>query len=756
MRTLSAMLSVVLVLLVVSTASSAIEWPQQIDTPEATIIIYLPQLEAFEGNTLSARAAVSVQPAGADKPVFGAVWLDAKVSTDTDERVVDLISVDVTAVKFPEATDEQIAWFKAVVEKEIESWGLTMSLDQLIAELDLVEKEAAASEKINNAPPQIIYRTEPAALIMIDGDPILKDVEEDLKAVVNTSFFIVLDTESKTYYLSGGKYWYSTRDLEGEWKTIDAPPKNISDLAAEMQMMSDEDIQEANAAMDSAGFSSDVAPGLIVAQKPSELILSDGEAAYAPIDGTNLLYMTNSESDVIMAIDSQKYYVLLAGRWYVSESLTGGKWTFVPPDGVPADFANIPADSDIGGVRASVAGTQEAKEAVLENEIPQTAAVYRDSATVDVTYDGDPEFEKCSDSDVYYAKNTDKAVLMIDKTYYCCDEAVWFVSNKPYGPYRVADEVPDAVRTIDPECPVYNVKYVHIYESTPEVVYVGYTPGYTCSYVYGGTVVYGTGWHYRPWWGAYYYPRPVTWGYGVHYNPYTGWGFSYGMSFGWVGWRWGWWGPHYGGWWGPGGYRWGYRHGYSHGYHHGYRSGYYAGRRAGYAHGRYDAAYRNHNNIYKHKPGARPANRPSTRPSTRPANGPLARPSTLPSGGTSGRPGATPAGPSTMDRRKPAQTRNNVFADKSGNAYKKTDSGWQTRDNGSWTSPDRSPANKQQSYNQKVSDLNRQSQARDRGTRKTQNYNNWQSTQRPTPQQRPTTTQQRPQQRPSGGGAKRR
>jgi hypothetical protein len=769
-----------------STASGAIEWPQQIDTAEATIVIYQPQLESFEGNKLSARAAVSVKGREAQEPVFGAAWVDARVSTDTDERTVHLISAEVTAVKFPEATDEQVEWFKGVVKAEIESWGLTMSLDQLIADLDLTEKEIAASENLKNDPPRVIYRTEPAVLVLIDGDPVLQDVEEGLKAVVNTSFFIVYDTQSETYYLTGGDYWYSTNNLEGEWRQIDSPPKKISDLAAEMQMMSEDDMEKVSAAMDSAGFSADVAPEIVVADEPAELIVSDGAADFAPIEGTGLLYMTNSETDIIMVIDSQKYYVLLAGRWYASEKMSGGTWAFVPPDDLPEDFASIPEDSDIGEVRASVPGTVEAKEAVLENQIPQTAAVHRDSAAVEVTYDGDPEFEKCGDSGVYYAKNTDKAVLMIDRTYYCCDDAVWFVSGSPDGPYEVADEVPDEIRTMGPECPHYNVKYVYIYDSTPEVVYVGYTPGYTCSYVYAGTVVYGTGWWYRPWWGTYYYPRPVTWGFGVHYNPYTGWGFSFGMSFGWVGWRWGWWGPHYGGWWGPGGYRWGYRHGYRHGYYHGYRHGYYAGRRAGYVHGRADAALRNHNNIYRNKPGVRPADRPVTRPSTRPSTQPSTRPSTRPSTQPSTRPStqpstrpstqpstrpstqpstrpstqpstrpstmpASPADGSTMDRSRPAQTQNNVFADKNGNVYRKTDSGWQSRDGGNWNSPDRSSPSTRQNFNSNRSDLNRQSMARDRGNQRTQTYNNWQSTQ-PAGRQRPQT-----QQRPSGakGGSNR-
>jgi hypothetical protein len=79
---------------------------------------------------------------------------------------------------------------------------------------------------------------------------------------------------------------------------------------------------------------------------------------------------------------------------------------------------------------------------------------------------------------------------------------------------------------------------------------MGYTPGYLGSYISGPTVVYGTGWYYRPWYRRYYYPRPVTWGFGFCYNPWTGWNMGFGMvfNFGWyhVGPRY----PYYGGWFG--------------------------------------------------------------------------------------------------------------------------------------------------------------------------------------------------------------
>jgi hypothetical protein len=83
-------------------------------------------------------------------------------------------------------------------------------------------------------------------------------------------------------------------------------------------------------------------------------------------------------------------------------------------------------------------------------------------------------------------------------------------------------------------------------------VYDAYTPAYLGSYPYYGTVVFGTGWFYRPWWGAWYYPRPWTWGFHARWEAGWGWGWGFGWGPAWAGFRWGFgWG--WGGWWcGPG------------------------------------------------------------------------------------------------------------------------------------------------------------------------------------------------------------
>lgn len=544
-------------------------WPQEIKTKQnQTITLYQPQFESFESDILEARMAVTIQVPD-DEMIFGALWFKARMLTDMEDRTVVLEKMNIFKTHFPDMTDnEKIEHFSTMLSAEMESWNLEMSLDRILAGLDEVENLKQLSDKIDNTPPVIYFRTTPAVLLMIDGDPILKkDEESGLEFVVNTPFFIVKELKSENYYVNGGPFWYTSKEILKGWEETENIPSAIKKFAEKSI-----DKEES----DSVAQSFTVAPELIVETKAAELIMVDGTIDYQAIEQTSLLYVSNSENDIIMDISSQNHYILIAGRWYFSKSLKDGDWKFAEPSELPKDFLKIPEESELASVRSSIPGTSEAQTALLEQSIPQTATIDRKEAKVEVKYDGDPQFEKIEGTDVSHAINTDKTVLLIKKKYYCVDDAVWFVSKKAVGPWEVSTERPDEVDQIPPESPVYNVKYVYIYDSTPEVVYIGYTPGYTYSYVYGGVVVYGSGYYYQPWYGRYYYPRPVTWGYGVHYSPYGGWGFSYGISFGWIGWVFH---PYRRGYWGGRHYRRGYRHGYRSGRRSGYRAGYRAGRR---------------------------------------------------------------------------------------------------------------------------------------------------------------------------------
>ena len=70
-------------------------------------------------------------------------------------------------------------------------------------------------------------------------------------------------------------------------------------------------------------------PAIVVATEPTELIVTQGEPNYVPIDGTQLLYASNTTGHVFKHLGDQQTYVLVTGRWFRAASLAG-PWTFVP------------------------------------------------------------------------------------------------------------------------------------------------------------------------------------------------------------------------------------------------------------------------------------------------------------------------------------------------------------------------------------------------------------------------------------------
>ena len=454
-------------------AADVSDWPREILTTKGTIVIYQPEPESLDGNRLKARAAISIEATG-EAPVFGAVWFEARLETDRSNRTALITDLTIENARLPNLTDERLRILSNLLESEIPKWNLPIHMDELIATLEISDQQARASETLSTKPPVILFYAEPAVLITIDGEPNLGDTEEkNIQRVMNTPFTILQDTKSKTWYLNADeKNWYSAKSLKGDWQQASKVPKNIAKLAPEPEPSDsnaeDEDPEEET--------ETGPPPRIVLVTEPTELISSNGKPEYSSIPGTDLLYVSNTDSDVLMNTGTQEYYVLLSGRWFISKSLDG-PWVYTPVQDLPDDFAKIPEDNEMGTVLYAVPGTEVAREAVMDAQVPQTSAINRKTASLTVEYDGQPKLEKIPETQLHWAANTSTPVIRVGKRFYAVDEGVWFVSNSAEGPWSVATEIPDEIYTIPPESPVYNVTFVRIYGYDENVVYVGYTPG---------------------------------------------------------------------------------------------------------------------------------------------------------------------------------------------------------------------------------------------------------------------------------------
>jgi len=629
------------------------DWPRDLQLESGVLTIYQPQVDDMEKDVVTFRAAMSFKAAGSDEPVFGAAWMKSRIQTDREERTVTLISLAVTDARFPEGSENVKGEFEQAIKTGLPNWDLTFSLDDLLTSLEASEEQVAAANNLNMDPPEIIYRDHPALLIMIDGDPVLREIENSpYKAVINTPYPLIVDTKTGSHYLNAAKnVWYESGKVTGPYRYAANPPADVARMVDQSEI---EDSEEK--------VTAENAPEIVISTVPAELVVTVGKAEFKPLVG-DLLVIGNSDSDIFMDVAGQRYYIVLSGRWYRAPAMQG-PWAYVESDELPAAFQDIPTESEQAGSRVYVAGTDEAREAVMDAQIPQTAAVSRGKVDIEVAYDGDPKFSAIDGTDLQYAVNTGSTVLKSGKSYYLVDDAVWYVSSTPKGPWEVADSRPGTVDAIPPESPVYNVKYVYIYDSTPDVVYVGYTPGYVGSYVYRTTIVYGTGWYYRPWISPYYYyPHQATWGFHINYNPWTGWGF--GLSWGWGPFRVGfysggywhhhhyWYGPHYGPW-GVGGYR--------------PRPVHFGDNNININIDNRRYTVRD-NNLYRDKSQRAKIRDTRDSPMTRDSRD-LAKDRARP---------ANRAGNMTVSNKK-----NDVFADKDGNIFRNDNGSWQKREGGSW------------------------------------------------------------------------
>ncbi|HEY8232732.1 MAG TPA: autotransporter [Vicinamibacteria bacterium] len=530
-------------------------WPREVKTSIGAITIYQPQVDDWDGATLQFRTAVSVKANAEAPPVYGVVWGTTRTNVDKDSRLVQLHDRKFTKAVFPSATDKQDAWLK-VADKEVQPAVKEIALDRLAAALEVAAADKlAAAVPVKNDPPRFLFSTQPAILVYVDGAPVYQPVKDTkLERVINTR--VLLLRKGKDHFVKVFDGWLAAESLEGVW-SVEKENEDLKKALADAKASGQVDFLPGgnpNDAKTLPSLKSGKVPVLFVATAPSELIVTEGEPQYEPIPGTALSYVKNTTGNMFKDGADQKLYLLVSGRWFRSGAKEG-PWQHVASDALPADFAKIPDDSAKENVKAAVAGTTQAKEALIANAIPQTAEVKVKETKIDPPkFDGEVKLAPIEGTSLQYVVNTATPIIRVtDTSWYAVQDAVWFTASGAGGPWAVATSVPTVIYTIPASSPLHYVTYVKIYETKADTVYVGYTPGYYGSCVSQGTVVYGTGYHYPPYVGTtVWYGPPVTYGVGVGmtYTPWTGW--TYGFGFGWswgavtVGWGWGaypWWGP---------------------------------------------------------------------------------------------------------------------------------------------------------------------------------------------------------------------
>ena len=203
-------------------------------------------------------------------------------------------------------------------------------------------------EFIRNA--EVIVATVPTELIATDGSPQYRSlVGDELLFVANTESDVFLEMPARLHYIVLSGRWFRSPALDGPWSFV--APDDLPRVFAAIPRESPKaavlphvpGTEEARAAVIDAGIPEET----VVRRGMTKLDISyDGSPRFEQIPGTSLFYASNTASQVLK--DGERYFAVVDGVWYVSDS-AWGPWAVA--EARPEQVAKIPPSSPAYNLR---------------------------------------------------------------------------------------------------------------------------------------------------------------------------------------------------------------------------------------------------------------------------------------------------------------------------------------------------------------------------------------------------------------------
>jgi hypothetical protein len=214
---------------------------------------------------------------------------------------------------------------------------------------------AAMKSAIPPQPPsettlKIFYSTRPAEVIIFRGQPVYAQVPTtSLVYATNTESDVFVYSPTSTYYYLTAGRWFSSPSLQGPWTfaSVSLPP----DFARIPQS------SPAARVLASVPGTPEAEDAVLMAEIPHTAVINpttaaqqvnitySGEPKFVPIEGTSMLYATNTTNQVIQV--GSQYYLCANGVWFNSNS-PQGPW--LVSTSVPQQIYTIPPSSPVYNV----------------------------------------------------------------------------------------------------------------------------------------------------------------------------------------------------------------------------------------------------------------------------------------------------------------------------------------------------------------------------------------------------------------------
>ena len=255
-------------------------WPHAVPVPDASILIYQPQVESWQGNELRFRAAVAITRTGSSEETFGVIWATTRTEVDPVTRQVVLQDLRLTRSHFPTLADDGAA-YRRELQEALPKGDRTISLDRLEASLAAGGTVDVHHVTVDNTPPKIIVSYVPAVLIPVDGEPVIHEVPGTwFERVVNSQALIIRELGHKTYFLHLYDGWVTAETLDGPWTRAASVPPGADQLAKDLAAKGEVDLLDGGPAKPSLAHG---LPVVHVSETPTELVVFKGQPDFQPI-----------------------------------------------------------------------------------------------------------------------------------------------------------------------------------------------------------------------------------------------------------------------------------------------------------------------------------------------------------------------------------------------------------------------------------------------------------------------------------------
>ena len=179
----------------------------------------------------------------------------------------------------------------------------------------------------------------------------------------------------------------------------------------------------------------------------------------------DLLWVSNTESDVFRLGKSGPVYYLVSGRWFSAPDFTG-PWTFATPT-LPADFKKIPAGAP-AFARAGVGARHHAGRrgrAARADSADRARQQERRSRRRTSRIDGEPQFQPIEQTTVSRGRQHRQGHHQGRRpVLHVLPGRLVHGEEPPTGPWEVTGTVPKEIYEIPVSSPSHNVTYVTVVE----------------------------------------------------------------------------------------------------------------------------------------------------------------------------------------------------------------------------------------------------------------------------------------------------